>query len=60
MSKICEMSRVREYMEGYAVELWVHDTTGRLVVVAENEGGNNGVYIDLLDLLDWCKLGPHR
>ncbi len=44
------LAGVREYFEGRQVELGVNGA-GRLVVIGTNEGGHNGVAIDLLDLL---------
>jgi hypothetical protein len=58
MPKICEMQSVRELTEEYPVELWRNDKTGRLVVRAKNEGGNNVTEVDLLELIEWCQRGP--
>lgn len=50
---------VREYGEGYAVELAVTpETNGRVCVRAFNEGHNGITLVDLLDLLEWLKNGP--
>lgn len=57
MAKISEMVGVREYAEGFPVALWRDEETGRLVVVAENEGGNNSTAVDLLDLIGWLRSG---
>jgi len=43
---------VREYAEGYPVCIRRREEDGRWVVEALNEGGLNGVEIDLLDLVD--------
>jgi hypothetical protein len=58
MPKICDMEGVREYGEGYPVELWRDDVSGRLVIRAFNEGHHNDVVIDLWDILEWAKTGP--
>ncbi|MHC1592167.1 MAG: hypothetical protein ACXQS8_08775 [Candidatus Helarchaeales archaeon] len=42
---------VCEYVEGYPVS--IKNEEGRLVIDATNEGGYNGVEIDLLEFLDW-------
>lgn len=60
MPKICEMAGVREYAEGDPVELWRDDASGRLVIRARNECGNNSTYVDLLDLLDWVAAGTAK
>ena len=57
---IATMSGVREYVDGDAVELRRDATTGRLMVVASNECGNNMTRVDLFDLLDWLRYGPHE
>jgi hypothetical protein len=59
MSKICNMAGVREYTDGDAIEHTRHDGTGRLVIRAFNECGNNYTQVDLLDLIEWLKSGPH-
>ena len=53
-TKIATLSGVREYSEGYPVEVWLRED-GRVVVRAFNECGNNRTDIDLLDLLAWSK-----
>jgi hypothetical protein len=58
MSTICEMCGVREHTEGYPVQFARNDKTGRLVIIASNECGNNVTEIDLFDLIEWLKLGP--
>ena len=58
MAKICDMEGVREYMEGFPVELWRHEKTGRLVIRAQNEDHNNATDVDLWDLLGWLSIGP--
>jgi len=55
---ICEMTGVREYVEGDPVELVRNQENGRLVVRAYNEGGNNFTEIDFWDLLAFCQRGP--
>jgi hypothetical protein len=57
MAKICDMNTVREYAEGYPVELWRDDDSGRLVLLALNEAGFSGVRIDLWDLINWLRSG---
>jgi len=51
------MTGVREYAEGYPVELRVipddQNGAGRLAICAQNEGGCNGIDIDLADLVAW-------
>jgi hypothetical protein len=49
---------VREYTEGAPVEIRRNVSNGRLMVTAYNEGGNNNVQIDFLDLIAWLKKGP--
>jgi hypothetical protein len=44
------LSRVREYCEGYPVEFKKNEQ-GRWIIEAFNEGGYNGVEIDLLDVI---------
>lgn len=58
MPKICEMDGVREHTEGWPVELWRDERTGRLVIVAYNEAANNQTVIDLPELLSWLRVGP--
>lgn len=53
MPKICDMEGVREYCEGFPVELGLDDETGRLIIRATNEGGANCTDIDLDDLIMW-------
>lgn len=45
------LTGVREYSEGWDVELW-RSERGRLLIRAYNEGHNNYVNIDLVDLID--------
>ena len=59
MTKICEMTGVREYGEGDPVELHIDDVSGHLVVVAFNEAGHCATYVDLNDLIAWTRKGPH-
>lgn len=52
------MAGVREYAEGYPVELRVipaGDGAGRLALAARNEGGCNGTDVDLVDLIGWLR-----
>ena len=58
MSRICVMESVRELGEGFPVELWRDESSGRLVVRAYNECHNGTVDIDLMDLISWCQAGP--
>jgi hypothetical protein len=60
MSRICRLDGVREYSEGDVVELWRDDDTGRLVIRARNECGNNSTTVDLFDLLEWMSAGPSK
>lgn len=55
--KVCEMASVREWSEGYPVELWRDEDSGRLVIRAKSECGNSIVHVDLWDVVAWC-LGP--
>ena len=55
---IAVMDGVREYSDGlFPVELWRNAKTGRLVIRAYNERGNNITEVDLWDLLDWLQTG---
>lgn len=47
---------VREYTEGEKVELWL-GKSGRPVIRAFNECGNNYTDTDLFDLLEWARTG---
>ena len=51
------MTGFREYAEEMPVFLLDadHSKRGRAVVLAYNEGGCNGVEIDLIDLMNWIK-----
>lgn len=53
-SKIATLADVREINEGSPVEIWL-GSSGRAVVRAYNECGNNYTEVDLLDLLDWSR-----
>ena len=55
--KVCTLTGVSEYCEGYPVELWLN-RDGKTTIVAESEGGNNLTQIDMLGLIDWLRLGP--
>ncbi len=48
--KLATLSGVREYAEGWDVELW-RTRAGRLIVRSYNEGHNAYTDVDLLDLL---------
>lgn len=50
VQKIATLEGVREYSEGWDVELW-RSQKGRLVVRAYNEGHNNYTNVDLIDLI---------
>lgn len=54
LTKIATLADVREITEGEPVELWMSDT-GRVVVRAYNECGNNYTEVDLVDLLSWSR-----
>jgi hypothetical protein len=56
MPKLCEMAGVRGG-DGFPVELWRHDETGRLTIVAYNQAGCDSVDIDLWDLINWLRSG---
>ena len=55
--RICIMDGVREHDEGFPVELWRDQETGRLAVVARNEGSHNSISLDLMDLVAWLRCG---
>jgi hypothetical protein len=44
---------VREYYEGFNVEIEKQEGNSRWVVVALNEGGYNSTAVDLIDLINW-------
>lgn len=56
VQRIATLDGVREYSEGWDVELW-RSREGRLIVRAYNEGHNNYTNVDLIDLLRWLS-GP--
>jgi hypothetical protein len=56
MPKLCDMTGVRGGDEGFPVQLWRDDETGRLTIRAINEGGFACVDIDLSDLTNWLGL----
>lgn len=60
MSKICDMNGVRGGEQGFPVELWRDDKTGRLLIVAFNEAGYSGVEIELLDVVSWLNSDEGR
>lgn len=51
MTEIAEMTGVREYAEGLPVRLRWLDHERRMVVEGFNQDGDNGVLIDLADLV---------
>ncbi len=54
------MIGVREYNDGlYPVEL-TRSASGRLVIRAYNECGNNCTDVDIWDLLNWLRFGPEK
>lgn len=53
MDSESEQTSIREYCEGYAVQIEKHG--GRLVIKAWNEGHYNSTEVDLLDVLKWAK-----
>jgi hypothetical protein len=55
---LCEMTGVREYGEGYTVDLIRNQAVNRLVIRAHNECNCNTTEVDLLDLMDWLMKGP--
>lgn len=57
MPKLCDMNGVRGGEDGFAIELWRDDDTGRLTVVGYNQAGYDGVGIDLWDLVEWLQSG---
>jgi hypothetical protein len=59
MAKICDMAGVREYSEGFPVELWREDT-GRLTIIARNQDGFDCTSIDFSDLVRWLQHGPEK
>lgn len=50
IEQVAVLAGVREYAEGFSVELW-RTTRGRLTVRAYNEDSHNYTDIDLFDLL---------
>jgi hypothetical protein len=46
------LNDIREYTEGYPVEIKRHDN-GRLIIEALNEGGYNATQVDLLDVINY-------
>jgi hypothetical protein len=53
-TKLATLVGVREHSEGSPVELWLN-RSGRVVVRAFNECGNNYTEVDLFDLLSWAE-----
>ena len=53
--RICAMTGVRGGDAGFPVELWIDGQTDRLAIRALNEGGFAGVYIDLIDVVEWLE-----
>ena len=58
MTKICDIPNVREYAEGFPVECWIDDDTGRLQIVARNQDGHDCTNIDFGDLMRWVATEP--
>jgi hypothetical protein len=56
--KSLELTGVREYAEGFPVELRVDEDSKRTVIHALTEGGYNCTDVDLQDLLDALCRGP--
>lgn len=56
---ICEMEGVREDGEGFPVLLRRDSKSGRLLIRAFNECGNNYTDVDFGDLVDWLQSGPN-
>lgn len=54
LTKVATLNEVRELTEGEPVELWVTET-GRIVVRAFNECGNNYTEVDLLSVIEWSR-----
>lgn len=52
------MDGVREYSEGFPVDLVLDEATGRIAVMAVNQDGYDVTAIDLLDLVAWLRSGP--
>ncbi|MCS3496510.1 hypothetical protein ABIF63_002554 [Bradyrhizobium japonicum] len=55
---ICAMDGVREHGEGFPVHLMREQNSGRLLIRAFNESGNNYTDVDLGDLVQWLRFGP--
>jgi hypothetical protein len=53
MGKLLELKNVRGGEEGFPVELWTDDDSGRLVIRAYSEAGYNATDIDFDDLCRW-------
>lgn len=47
------LQAIREYAEGYPVEISKDEETGREVIIAQNEGGHNCTMVDLLDVVEF-------
>lgn len=58
MIKIAVMDGVREYAEGYPVELLWDEERKRYIIYAQNQGGCDGVQIDFADLISFLQKGP--
>ena len=46
-------TNIREYGDKLPVDIVEDD--GRLLILAENEGGYNHTYVDLVDVIEWVK-----
>ena len=55
MITIAILTGVREYAEGYPVELLWDEDIQRFIIYAKNQGGDDCVNIDLFDLIKWIK-----
>jgi hypothetical protein len=53
MPKVAELTGVRGGEDGFPVELWRDDDTGRPVLLLINEAGYAGTDLDLFDLIAW-------
>jgi hypothetical protein len=53
MIKIATMEGVREYAEGYPVELLWDEERNRYIIYAQNQGGYDCVQIDFADLISF-------
>lgn len=54
------MLGVRGGEDGFPVQLWRDDNTGRLLILGFNEAGYASVEFDLWDVIDWLQNGPGK